>query len=172
MGLRLPLDSLPWSAPEDRLAIDELDPFAPRAPLPAVGRRGRSSVRRRPLARTSFPAGSGAAITHRHRRLAAASRRGTCPRRRPGEPSRGQRASRRRAVNRPPASSARRCASSRAAVSCTSSCRRSRRSRTTSIWSAPSKRRRARSACACCSKAIRRRTTRGCRISSSLRIRA
>jgi uncharacterized protein (DUF2126 family) len=37
MGLRLPLDSLPWSAPEDQLAIGELDPFAPRAPLPAVG---------------------------------------------------------------------------------------------------------------------------------------
>jgi uncharacterized protein (DUF2126 family) len=34
MGLRLPLDSLPWSAPADRLTIDELDPFAPRAPLP------------------------------------------------------------------------------------------------------------------------------------------
>jgi uncharacterized protein (DUF2126 family)/transglutaminase-like putative cysteine protease len=33
MGLRLPLESLPWSVPEDRLAIDELDPFAPRAPL-------------------------------------------------------------------------------------------------------------------------------------------
>jgi uncharacterized protein (DUF2126 family)/transglutaminase-like putative cysteine protease len=35
MGLRLPLDSLPWSSPEDQLAIGELDPFAPRAPLPA-----------------------------------------------------------------------------------------------------------------------------------------
>jgi uncharacterized protein (DUF2126 family) len=33
MGLRLPLESLPWSAPADRLTIDELDPFAPRAPL-------------------------------------------------------------------------------------------------------------------------------------------
>ena len=40
MGLRLPLDSLPWSSPGDRLTIDELDPFAPRAPLPAAGRRG------------------------------------------------------------------------------------------------------------------------------------
>jgi uncharacterized protein (DUF2126 family)/transglutaminase-like putative cysteine protease len=39
MGLRLPLDSLPWSAPGDRLTIDELDPFAPRAPLPAAGQR-------------------------------------------------------------------------------------------------------------------------------------
>src|SRR5260221_5177579 len=33
MGLRLPLDSLPWSAPGDRLAVDELDPFAARDPL-------------------------------------------------------------------------------------------------------------------------------------------
>ena len=40
MGLRLPLDSLPWSAPEDLLTVDELDPFAPRVPLRAVGRRG------------------------------------------------------------------------------------------------------------------------------------
>ncbi|OLE80466.1 MAG: IMP dehydrogenase [Acidobacteria bacterium 13_1_20CM_2_65_9] len=37
MGLRLPLDSLPWSAPGDLLTIDELDPFAPRAPLPVEG---------------------------------------------------------------------------------------------------------------------------------------
>jgi uncharacterized protein (DUF2126 family)/transglutaminase-like putative cysteine protease len=35
MGLRLPLDSLPWSAPGDLLTIDEIDPFSPRTPLPA-----------------------------------------------------------------------------------------------------------------------------------------
>ncbi|MFY8083730.1 MAG: transglutaminase family protein, partial [Rubrivivax sp.] len=35
MGYRLPLDSLPWSAPEDRTAPGETDPFAPRAPLNA-----------------------------------------------------------------------------------------------------------------------------------------
>jgi uncharacterized protein (DUF2126 family) len=40
MGLRLPLESLPWSAPADLLTNNELDPFAPRAPLPAAARRG------------------------------------------------------------------------------------------------------------------------------------
>jgi uncharacterized protein (DUF2126 family)/transglutaminase-like putative cysteine protease len=34
MGLRLPLDSLPWTAPEDRNPILEPDQFAKRAPLP------------------------------------------------------------------------------------------------------------------------------------------
>lgn len=34
MGFRLPLDSLPWSAPQDRHEVMELDPFAPRDPLP------------------------------------------------------------------------------------------------------------------------------------------
>ena len=34
MGLRLPLDRLPWSVPEDREFAEPLDPFAPRAPLP------------------------------------------------------------------------------------------------------------------------------------------
>ena len=38
MGLRLPLDSLPWSLPEERVSIEELDPFAPRDPLAAPGR--------------------------------------------------------------------------------------------------------------------------------------
>ncbi len=33
MGLRLPLDSLPWISPEER-AFYQLDPFAPRGPLP------------------------------------------------------------------------------------------------------------------------------------------
>ena len=37
MGLRLPLDSLPWSDADDLLTIDELDPFAPRAPLAGGG---------------------------------------------------------------------------------------------------------------------------------------
>ena len=39
MGLRLPLDSLPWSDADDLLTIDELDPFAPRAPLAVTGQR-------------------------------------------------------------------------------------------------------------------------------------
>ncbi|MEO8259833.1 MAG: transglutaminase family protein [Acidobacteriota bacterium] len=38
MGLRLPLDSLPWSAAEDQLTIEPIDPFAPRPALrPALG---------------------------------------------------------------------------------------------------------------------------------------
>ena len=36
MGLRLPLDSLPWSAEGDRLDVIERDPFAAREPLPLV----------------------------------------------------------------------------------------------------------------------------------------
>ncbi|HEX7480926.1 MAG TPA: transglutaminase family protein, partial [Polyangiales bacterium] len=35
MGYRLPLDSLPWSAPEDRLEPWERDPMAARPPLPS-----------------------------------------------------------------------------------------------------------------------------------------
>ncbi|HKD37924.1 MAG TPA: transglutaminase family protein, partial [Pirellulales bacterium] len=34
MGFRLPLDSLPWSAPGDQQYGEPLDPFAPRGPLP------------------------------------------------------------------------------------------------------------------------------------------
>jgi uncharacterized protein (DUF2126 family)/transglutaminase-like putative cysteine protease len=34
LGLRLPLDTLPWIAPEARTVIHEPDPFAPRAALP------------------------------------------------------------------------------------------------------------------------------------------
>ena len=37
MGFRLPLDSLPWGSPDDRPGLNELDPFAPRDPLPATG---------------------------------------------------------------------------------------------------------------------------------------
>jgi uncharacterized protein (DUF2126 family)/transglutaminase-like putative cysteine protease len=41
MGLRLPLDSLPWAAKEDREPFHELDPMAPRGPLPPwTGRLG------------------------------------------------------------------------------------------------------------------------------------
>jgi uncharacterized protein (DUF2126 family)/transglutaminase-like putative cysteine protease len=38
MGYRLPLDSLPWEAPEKRQFMVERDPFAPRAPLPRFQR--------------------------------------------------------------------------------------------------------------------------------------
>jgi uncharacterized protein (DUF2126 family)/transglutaminase-like putative cysteine protease len=34
LGYRLPLDSLPWSSPDDRTRLWERDPFAPRTPLP------------------------------------------------------------------------------------------------------------------------------------------
>jgi uncharacterized protein (DUF2126 family)/transglutaminase-like putative cysteine protease len=34
MGLRLPLDSLPWMANPDPMALEPLDPWAPRGPLP------------------------------------------------------------------------------------------------------------------------------------------
>ena len=159
MGLRLPLDSLPWSAagrpPHDRRARSV------RATRAARGGGQRDDPQSARSQRPGFVACADPA--EQSRVGAGRDACGGCRRRRPGVPH--------RAVNRPPESSVRRCASSRAAVSCTSSCRRSRASRTTSISSAPSKRRRERSACACCSKAIRRRAIRGCRISSSRRIR-
>jgi uncharacterized protein (DUF2126 family)/transglutaminase-like putative cysteine protease len=34
IGYRLPLDSLPWAAPEDQTTIEPRDPFAPLEPLP------------------------------------------------------------------------------------------------------------------------------------------
>jgi uncharacterized protein (DUF2126 family)/transglutaminase-like putative cysteine protease len=40
MGFRLPLNSLPWAASEDADHFHELDPFAPRGPLPP----GRSQI--------------------------------------------------------------------------------------------------------------------------------
>jgi len=39
MGFRLPLDSLPWAVPGDRDPFVELDPFAPRNPLPTPEER-------------------------------------------------------------------------------------------------------------------------------------
>jgi uncharacterized protein (DUF2126 family)/transglutaminase-like putative cysteine protease len=36
MGLRLPLDSLPWVRPEEYPYLIDQDPFAPRAPLPST----------------------------------------------------------------------------------------------------------------------------------------
>ncbi|MDE2081176.1 MAG: transglutaminase family protein [Burkholderiales bacterium] len=36
MGLRLPLDSLPWAAEADRPAVPVQDPYAPLAPLPSA----------------------------------------------------------------------------------------------------------------------------------------
>ncbi len=48
MGLRLPLDSLPWFAPEKRDPFEELDPFAPRAPLSAHDDKRQQAVRPAP----------------------------------------------------------------------------------------------------------------------------
>jgi uncharacterized protein (DUF2126 family)/transglutaminase-like putative cysteine protease len=50
MGLRLPLDSLPWEPPEARDVTIAADPFAPREPLPL------QSARDRPRHRWSLPA--------------------------------------------------------------------------------------------------------------------
>lgn len=41
MGLRLPLDSIPWVAAEDQENLPDRDPFSPRGPLPTPGRNGR-----------------------------------------------------------------------------------------------------------------------------------
>ena len=46
MGLRLPMDSLPWVPVEERVPFHELDPMAPRGPLPS--RSGRSQQMRLP----------------------------------------------------------------------------------------------------------------------------
>jgi uncharacterized protein (DUF2126 family)/transglutaminase-like putative cysteine protease len=48
MGLRLPLDSLPWVPPEDRQPLFEMDPMTPRGPLPP-----RPDRRRAPLFQTA-----------------------------------------------------------------------------------------------------------------------
>ena len=146
MGLRLPLDSLPWSDADDLLTIEELDPFAPRAPLAVAGQRDDSQS---PVSGPEFTVSTSRRSNHvsapaAHRRPKARSR--VCH----------------RAANRPPASFVRRCASSRAAACCTSSCRRSGSWRTTSTSSPQSKPRRERWACAFCSKGIRHPATRGC----------
>jgi uncharacterized protein (DUF2126 family) len=52
MGYRLPLDSLPWVALDDRAAVAERDPFAPRGPLPPrPARRGAAVLRLQPRGR-------------------------------------------------------------------------------------------------------------------------
>ena len=75
MGLRLPLDSLPWSHADDLLAIDELDPFAPRAPLAVAALRddpqapgprpGPQACLIRPSSRALAPSSSAAEGVHR-----------------------------------------------------------------------------------------------------------
>ncbi|MGE0393463.1 MAG: DUF2126 domain-containing protein [Vicinamibacterales bacterium] len=45
IGYRLPLDSLPWSAPDDRRLIEPPDPFAPQPALPPRGAAERATAR-------------------------------------------------------------------------------------------------------------------------------
>ena len=54
MGLRLPLDSLPWVSPADRLGHLEQDPFAARQPLPPA-----TAVRHQPPAYDAHREGGG-----------------------------------------------------------------------------------------------------------------
>ncbi len=69
MGYRLPLDSVPWMAPEDKPIEPQRDPFHPPEPLPSFGRngnhareytlaQGRASIAAR--ARVLMPADAGA----------------------------------------------------------------------------------------------------------------
>ena len=44
MGWRLPLDSLPWSAPTDRHVLIEQDPYAPRPDLSSFARLNRTAL--------------------------------------------------------------------------------------------------------------------------------
>jgi len=44
LGLRLPLESLPWSAPQDRELVQGLDPFEPLGPLPVFGETSASGI--------------------------------------------------------------------------------------------------------------------------------
>ncbi len=64
MGWRLPLDSLPWSAPTDRLHMIEQDPFAPRGPLPSTP----TLLQKRPL---GMPGHAGASAPSRSAALPA-----------------------------------------------------------------------------------------------------
>ena len=100
MGFRLPLDSLPWADPRTRRRSVELDPFAPRAPLPP----------RDPIAATGG-----------RQRSCRAAATGTRPARTGGRRRSATDCAGRRRASR--ASSARRSASSRATAGSTSSCR-------------------------------------------------
>ena len=56
LGLRLPLSSLPWVAPEDMEIDFERDPFAPIDELPLPAARQKPAVRRRPADNEESPA--------------------------------------------------------------------------------------------------------------------
>ena len=55
VGLRLPLDSLPWVKPEDAEPITELDPFEGRPPLPPQVRRAAPANRAAPSEQAISP---------------------------------------------------------------------------------------------------------------------
>jgi uncharacterized protein (DUF2126 family)/transglutaminase-like putative cysteine protease len=59
MGFRLPLDSLPWEPPGQRVAVHQPDPFAPRPPLPEPMERLRQH-RFAALAQPADPSSNGA----------------------------------------------------------------------------------------------------------------
>ena len=44
MGWRLPLDSLPWTAPTDRQVLIDKDPYAPREPLPVFNAQKQAAL--------------------------------------------------------------------------------------------------------------------------------
>ena len=137
MGFRLPLDSLPWIAAEDREVLDAFDPLAPRGPLPP--RRGPALCR-----------GGPGRADKRPRKWNKTEQTAYAWTGRPPD----------RVAHRPVRRAARRAA-------CTSSCRRSGSWRSISNWSPPSKTRPPSWACRCCSKATSRRTIRGCNTSRS-----
>ena len=157
MGFRLPLDSLPWSSPDDRPAFNELDPFAPRQPIPPSGWRRDPGLGR----------ADRVASRHAGSDIASAPRPPDGPSEPvddgPGTPpSRGESAAGVGAFGVVCPAPRRHLVRLHAAAA--------RRSRSTWIWLPPSKPPRMPSACACCSRAIRRRPIRGCRIFSSPRI--
>ena len=153
MGLRLPLDSLPWAAPGDR-RDDRRAAIRSRRARRCRRRARCAADPRRPAAQRRA-----AACDARCRRQHAGQRH----RRADVVASVARRAANRRAGDR--AHGAVRRAARRRALRLHAAGRR--RSRTISISSPPSKRPRAALGMPCCSKAIRRRTIRGWRTSSS-----
>ncbi len=68
IGYRLPLDSLPWSAPGDRPLLDAPDPFAPQPPLASRQRASTGEGAAGPRARTREADGRGLARQEAPRR--------------------------------------------------------------------------------------------------------
>ena len=124
IGYRLPLDSLPWTAPADTEFIAEPDPMAPHPDLPPL-----EAFRRAPVLRRQE---RGPVSRDQRRRRSAPAKRGGA-RWRPTSPAS------RATARPPPASCAPPCASSRATAISSSSCRRRNAPRIISISSPPSR---------------------------------